>query len=141
AAARAPAAAAAAPAQAEIQKLSQMRKAIARNLQQAKRDIPHFYLTMDVDMAQAVKFRAEAKAAEIKFSINDLILKAVAIAAKEFPRVQAQLLDESTITIPAEVHLGVAVALEDGLITPVLRNADTMSLGVINRTVRDLAEK
>ena len=76
AAARAPvAAAAAAPAQAEIQKLSQMRKAIARNLQQAKRDIPHFYLTMDVDMAQAVKFRAEAKAADIKFSINDLILK------------------------------------------------------------------
>src|SRR5690606_27857601 len=93
------------------------------------------------DMAQAVKFRAEAKAAEIKFSINDLILKAVAIAAKEFPRVQAQLLDESTITIPAEVHLGVAVALEDGLITPVLRNADTMSLGMINRTVRDLAGK
>jgi len=142
--AAAPAAAAAAPAAGAapvIQPMSQMRKAIARNLQQAKRDIPHFYLTMDVDMAQAVKFRAEARAADIQFSINDLILKAVAVAAKEFPRVQAQLIDENTLSIPSEVHLGVAVALEDGLITPVLRNADALSLGQINRQVRELAGK
>ncbi len=138
-------AAAAAPARAAAgattQSMSQMRKAIARNLQQAKRDIPHFYLTMDVDMAQAVKFRAEAKAAEIQFSVNDLILKAVAVAAKQFPRVQAQLVDENTLSIPGEVNLGVAVALEDGLITPVLRNAESMSIGEINRQVRDLAAK
>jgi len=123
------------------QKLSQMRKAIARNLQQAKRDIPHFYLTMDVDMAQAVRFREEAKAGDVKLSINDLILKAVAVAAMEHPRVQAQLVDESTISVPAEVHLGVAVALEDGLITPVIRNAERLSLGAIARQVRDLAAK
>lgn len=123
------------------ERLSQMRKAIARNLQQAKRDIPHFYLTMDVDMGQAMRLRAEARDAEVRFSINDLILKAVAVAAMEFPRVQAQLVDENTISVPQQVHLGFAVALEDGLITPVVRNADSLSLGAIARQVRELAGK
>lgn len=143
------AAAAAAPAPAmapsglpgETVPMSQMRKAIARNLQQSKREIPHFYLTMDVDMAAAAEFRGQTKAMGLQLSVNDLILKAVAVAARQFPRVQAQLLDEGTLLVPNEVNLGVAVAIEDGLITPVIRNADKISIGEMARQMRDLAGK
>jgi len=140
----APRAAAAAPQAAAGQTvpMSQMRKAIARNLQQSKRDVPHFYLTIDIDMGAALKLRKEAKASEVSVSVNDLVLKAVAVAALKVPRVQGQLVDDgNAVFIPGTVNLGVAVALEDGLITPVVRNAESISLGELGRQVRDLAGK
>ncbi|HEY0839935.1 MAG TPA: dihydrolipoamide acetyltransferase family protein, partial [Vulgatibacter sp.] len=144
---KAPAAApraAAAPAAAAGQTvpMSQMRKAIARNLQQSKRDVPHFYLTIDVDMGAALALRKEAKASEVAVSVNDLVLKAVAVAAMKVPRVQGQLVEDgNAVFIPGTVNLGVAVALEDGLITPVVRNAESISLGELGRQVRELAGK
>lgn len=143
AAARPAAVAAAAPGElpGESVPMSQMRKAIARNLQQSKRDVPHFYLTLDVDMAAALRLRDEAKDSAVRISVNDLVLKAVAVAAVQVPRVQGQLRDESTVFIPSTVNLGVAVALDDGLITPVVRGAERLSLGELGRQVRELAGK
>jgi len=133
--------AAAVPAAAgETLPMSQMRKAIARNMSLANQEIPQFYLTLDVDMGAAVRLRAEMKASGIAVSYNDLVLKAVAIAAQKTPRVQAQLQDDK-VFVPAAVHLGVAVAVEDGLVTPVIRNAESLSLGAISRASRELAQK
>ena len=106
-----------------------------------KRTVPHFYLTIDVDMGAAVALRAQAKAAEIPLSVNDLLLKAVAVAALQVPRAQGQLVDESTIRVPREVNLGMAVAVEDGLVTPVIRRADALAVGEIARQARDLAAR
>jgi pyruvate dehydrogenase E2 component (dihydrolipoamide acetyltransferase) len=146
--ARAPAAAPAAPAAApapavgQTVPLSQMRKAIARAMAQAKREIPHFYLTVDVDMAAAVALRKQAKAADVSVSPNDLVLRAVAVAAKEVPQVLGVFREDlGAIEIPSEVHLGFATALEDGLITPVIRDAGRLPLGEIARQVRELAAK
>src|SRR5690606_37576643 len=120
---------------------SMMRKAIARNLVEVKRSVPHFYLTIDVDMGAAVGLRAQAKAAEVQLSVNDLLLKAVALAALQVPRVQGQLVDENTIRVPREVNLGMAVAVEDGLVTPVIQRADALTVGEIARQARELAGK
>ncbi|HWV37718.1 MAG TPA: 2-oxo acid dehydrogenase subunit E2 [Vulgatibacter sp.] len=139
AAAQRPAAVAAAG---ETVPMSQMRKAIARNLQQSKREVPHFYLTIDVDMGAALALRKEAKASEVSVSVNDLVLKAVAVAAMKVPRVQGQLVEDgNAVFIPGSVNLGVAVALEDGLITPVVRGAESLSLGELGRQVRELAAR
>src|SRR5690606_28133746 len=92
------------------------------------------------DMGAAVRLRAEMKDSGVRVSFNDLVLRAVAIAAKKHPRVQGQLRDEEFF-IPEAVHLGVAVAVEDGLVTPVIRNAESLSLGAIARASRELAEK
>jgi len=147
AARRAPAvsaAVAAAPAVAapegELLPMSQMRKAIARNMSLANQEIPQFYLTLDVDMGAAVQLRTQLKESGIAVSYNDLVLRAVALAATKFPRVQAQLQGDQ-VFIPAHVHLGVAVAVEDGLVTPVIRNAESLSLGAISRAARELAQK
>ena len=122
--------------------LSQMRKAIARAMAQAKREVPHFYLTLDVDMAAAVALRQQAKAADVAVSPNDLVLRAVAVAAKEVPQVMGVFREEQgVIEVPADVHLGFATALDDGLITPVIRDAGRMSLGELARQVRELAAK
>lgn len=139
----APAPAAAAPAAAgRMVPLTQMRKAIARAMAQAKREIPHFYLTLDVDMAAAEALRKRAKELDLKVSPNDLVLRAVAAAAKEVPQVMGIFREEQgAVEIPAAVHLGFATALEEGLITPVIRDADRMSLGEISRQVRELAAR
>ncbi|HLV61099.1 MAG TPA: 2-oxo acid dehydrogenase subunit E2 [Fredinandcohnia sp.] len=120
--------------------MSQMRKAIARNMALANQEIPQFYLTLDVDMGAAVRLRGEMKAAGLAVSYNDFILRAVALAVRKFPRVQAQLRDDAFF-VPNAVHLGVAVAVEDGLVTPVIRDADRLSLGAISRAARELATK
>ncbi len=121
------------------QPLGQMRKAIARAMAQSNAEIPHFYLTLDVDMAAAMRLRAEAKAAEAPLSPNDLVLKAVALAALEFPSVQARFVDESTIELPTTCDLGFATALDDGLITPVVRSAERLTIGELGRQVKELA--
>ncbi len=119
--------------------LSNMRKTIARRLAESKFTAPHFYVTVEVDMGAAVALREQLlKGENVKISFNDLVLKACARALTRFPMVNASWGGDK-ITTHAEVHLGVAVSIADGLITPVVRNADRKSVLEISREVKDLA--
>jgi len=123
--------------------LTSMRKTIATRLVQSKAPVPHFYLTIEVDMKRARELRESAKLldAELKLSYNDIILKACATALARHRDVNAAFQGES-IRYYNRVHLGVAVATEGGgLITPVIRNADAKSLAEISREARDLAAR
>ncbi len=141
----APAAAAPAPApEAEYRDvpLSQMRKTIAKRLTQSIGPIPHFFLTVEIDMAEAMSFRQrvnERLADEgIKVSPNDIIIKATAVSLRKHPWVNASWTGESVRQFD-QVHIGVAVAVDEGLITPVIRNADRKGLGEIASEVKELA--
>lgn len=119
--------------------VSQMRKAIARRLAESKFSAPHFYVTMSIDMDSAVQARTKLnESSPVKISFNDLVLKAVAIALKQHPAINSSWRGE-TIRVNHHVHIGVAVAIEDGLIVPVVRFADTKSLSQIAGEVKDLA--
>jgi pyruvate dehydrogenase E2 component (dihydrolipoyllysine-residue acetyltransferase) len=119
--------------------LSSMRKVIAKRLSESKFTAPHFYVTMEIDMDGAVDLREQLKRLEdVKVSFNDLVVKACAKALTRFPMVNASWNGESIKTHP-EVHIGVAVAIDDGLIVPVVRNADRKSVVEISSEVRDLA--
>jgi pyruvate dehydrogenase E2 component (dihydrolipoamide acetyltransferase) len=120
--------------------LSSMRKAIATRLLQSKAPVPHFYLTIEVDMGRARELRESAKALnpELSLSFNDIILKACAAALQLHPQVNASFQGEA-IRYYRRIHLGVAVAVEDGgLITPVIRNCEGKSLQDISREAKDL---
>ncbi len=131
----------------EVVRLSQMRKAIARRLAQSKFTAPHFYLTAEIDMDKVVAFRSRLNAlAEAqgrgKISFNDLITKACALALRRHPYVNGSYLEEEgEIRLYREVHVAVAVAVDEGLITPVIRNADRKGLAQIAEETRELAEK
>jgi pyruvate dehydrogenase E2 component (dihydrolipoamide acetyltransferase) len=119
--------------------LSNMRKTIARRLSESKFTAPHFYVTVEIDMAAAVAFREQLqKMEEAKFSFNDLVVKACAKALTRFPMVNASFAGDK-IQTHGEVHIGVAVAVPDGLIVPVVKNADRKSILEISREVKDLA--
>jgi pyruvate dehydrogenase E2 component (dihydrolipoamide acetyltransferase) len=121
--------------------LSGMRRTIARRLSESKFSAPHFYVTVEIDMDAAVGLREQLlRGDEIKVSFNDLIVKACAKALTRFPGVNASW-GEDRIVTHAEVHVGVAVSLPDGLITPVVRNADRKHLVEISREVKDLAAR
>jgi len=122
--------------------LSTMRTAIAKRLTESKNTALHFYLTMDIDMDQAVEFRTTLNTlqTEVKISYNDLIIKATARALTRHPMVNASF-QEQSIFQHGRVDIGVAVAIEDGLITPVVRQADRKSILEISQEVRTLAEK
>jgi pyruvate dehydrogenase E2 component (dihydrolipoamide acetyltransferase) len=127
--------------------ITSMRRTIARRLAQSKFTAPHFYLTVDVDVEKAIAFRQQlnelAEAQERpKISFNDLITKACALALRQHPEINASYLEqEGEIRRWKEIHIGIAVALEDGLVTPVIRNADQKGLGQIAEETRALAEK
>ena len=122
-----------------------MRKAIARRLAQSKFTAPHFYLTVDVRMEAAVAFRKEINAlAEAqglaKVSVNDLVTKACAVALGRHPMVNASYLDdEGVIRQHDGAHVAVAVAMPEGLLTPVVRDADRKGLAAIAAETRELA--
>ena len=120
--------------------LSQMRKTIARRLVQSIGPVPTFYLTTEVDMERVSEAREGMLAAggEVKVSFNDIIIKAVATALREHPACNAWWQDDH-IRYWNEVHIGMAVAIEDGLITPVIRHADRKTLREIGAEARDLA--
>jgi len=121
--------------------VSQMRKAIARRLSESKFTAPHFYVTMSIDMDKAVESRAKLnEVSPVKISFNDIVLKAVAVALKQHPAVNSSWLGDK-IRINHHVNIGVAVAIEDGLVVPVVRFADTKSLSQIAAEVKDLAQK
>ncbi|GBD00514.1 Dihydrolipoyllysine-residue acetyltransferase component of pyruvate dehydrogenase complex [bacterium HR18] len=127
--------------------LTSMRRTIARRLSQSKFTAPHFYLTVDVDVEKAVAFREQLNAlAEAqgrpKISFNDLITKACALALRQHPEINASYFEqEGEIRRWKEIHIGIAVALEEGLVTPVVRNADQKGLGQIAEETQALAEK
>ncbi|HUM09710.1 MAG TPA: pyruvate dehydrogenase complex dihydrolipoamide acetyltransferase [Myxococcaceae bacterium] len=124
----------------EVLPISGMRKIIAQRMAEVKPGVPHFYVTVDIDMEEAVKVREQAKAAEVKISINDLIVKAAAMALRRQPKVNVSLQGDRLLQFHT-ADVGIAVAIEDGLITPVIRDADLKSLGAIAAEARELAER
>lgn len=125
----------------EESNVSQMRKTIAKRLSESKFSAPHFYLTMPVNMDKAIEARKSInEVAPVKISFNDLVVKAVAIALRQHPNVNSSWLGDK-IRKNHHVHIGVAVAVEDGLLVPVIRFADNKSLSHISTEVKDLAGK
>ncbi len=121
-------------------KHSAMRKTIARRLAQVWQEAPSFTLTAKFDCDRLVAFRADLKRAERNISPNDLLIRAVALALREVPEVNASW-GEAEITRHNSVHIGMAVALDEGLITPVIRDADRKGLSAIAAESRDLATR
>jgi len=135
----APAMATGAPADAyEEVAVSQMRKIIARRLAESKFSAPHFYLTMEIDMDKAMEARVSInEVSPVKVSFNDLVIKAAAAALRQHPAVNSSWLGDK-IRYNKQINIGVAVAVEDGLLVPVVRNADYKSLSAIAAEVKDL---
>ncbi len=118
---------------------STMRKAIAKNLSKSKFTAPHYYLSVEFNMDNAIAFREQYNSIpDTKISFNDIVVKACAVALKNHPQVNSQWNDEKII-LNNNVHIGVAVGIEDGLVVPVIKNADKESLHSINSKVRDYA--
>ena len=120
--------------------MSKMRQIIAQRLTQSVVTAPHFYVTVEVDMTDLVKFRAELKAKGAPFTVTDFIAEAVVLTLKEFPDVNSST-DGKSVKWNSRVHLGVAVSLEQGLVVPVIRNADELTLAELNAKSKELAEK
>lgn len=118
---------------------SQMRKAIAKNLAKSKFTAPHYYLNVEFDMDNAMAFRAQYNSIpDTKISFNDMIVKACALALRQHPQVNSQWFDDK-MKLNNHVHIGVAVAVEDGLLVPVVKFANEQSLPQIGAAVRDFA--
>ncbi len=133
----------------EARPLSQMRKAIARRLTESKTTVPHFYLSIDVDAAELVSLRekinaelagGDAAAQPLKVSLNDLLIKACAVALIRVPECNASFTPDA-ILVHRRVDISVAVAISDGLVTPVVRQADKKSVVAIAREVKELAAR
>lgn len=120
--------------------ISQMRKTIAKRLAESKFTAPHFYLTLDIDMDNAIAIRKQINAIGDKVSFNDMVIKAVALALREHPAVNSSWLGD-VIRRNDHVHIGVAVAVDEGLLVPVVRFADGKELTEIGGEVRDYAQK
>ncbi|MBJ23612.1 MAG: pyruvate dehydrogenase complex dihydrolipoamide acetyltransferase [Euryarchaeota archaeon] len=121
--------------------VSQMRKTISKRLAESKFSAPHFYLTMEIDMENCIEGRKKInESSEIKISFNDIILKACAVALRKHPMVNSSFLGDK-IRINHHVHIGVAVAVDEGLLVPVIRFADNKSLSHISSEVKSLAGK
>lgn len=118
---------------------SQMRKTIAKRLGASKFSAPHYYLSVEFDMDAAIAFRKQYNSIpDTKISFNDIVVKAVALSLKEHPQVNSQWFDDKMV-LNHHVHVGVAVAVEDGLVVPVLKFANEMNLPQIGSQVRDFA--
>jgi pyruvate dehydrogenase E2 component (dihydrolipoamide acetyltransferase) len=124
-----------------------MRKVIARRLGESKATIPHFYASRDVELDALLKLRAELNAKSpkegpgaFKLSVNDLVIKAAALALRRLPSVNASWTDEGMVLYD-DVDISVAVAVPDGLITPIIRKADLKGLAAISNEMKDLAAR
>ena len=121
--------------------VSQMRKVIAKRLAESKFSAPHFYLTLDIDMDSAISTRISMNDIEgVKVSFNDMVIKACALALREHPTVNSSWLDD-VIRRNDHIHIGVAVAVDEGLLVPVIRYADGKELTSIGAEVKELAMK
>ncbi|HEY3108842.1 MAG TPA: dihydrolipoamide acetyltransferase family protein, partial [Chloroflexota bacterium] len=143
--AAAPAAAAAKPPplSGELKPFTRMQAVVARRMVESKTQVPHIYLTISIDMAAAMKFRADSNeflGKESGLSVNDLFIKAVALTLRRHPDLNASY-RENGIQYNAEINVGFAVSLPGGLVVPVIRNADQRSLPQIAAEARTLANK
>ena len=121
--------------------VSQMRKTISKRLAESKFSAPHFYLTMEIDMDNCVEGRKKInETSDVKISFNDIIIKAAAVSLRKHPMVNASFLTDK-IRVNNHIHIGVAVAVDEGLLVPVIRFADNKSLSHISTEVRNLAGK
>ena len=121
--------------------VTQMRKTISKRLAESKFSAPHFYLTMEIDMDNCIEGRKKInESSEVKISFNDIILKACAVALRKHPMVNSSYLTDK-IRINHHVHIGVAVAVDEGLLVPVIRFADNKSLSHISAEVKSLAKR
>ncbi len=121
--------------------VSQMRKTIARRLSESLFTAPHFYVTMTIDMDAAITARTRInELSKVKISFNDIVLKAVAVALTQHPKVNSSWLGDK-IRVNHDVNIGVAVAVDEGLLVPVVRNADSKPLSQISKEVKDYAQK
>lgn len=122
-------------------RISQMRKTIAKRLAESKFTSPHFYETIDIDMKGAIAARESMNASgDVKISFNDLVVKACAKALRQHPKMNSSWLGD-VIKEHGGVHVAIAVAIEDGLVTPVIRNTDLKGLAQISAETRDLAKR
>jgi pyruvate dehydrogenase E2 component (dihydrolipoamide acetyltransferase) len=131
-----------------VQPMNRMRKAIARNMNQAKPGMPHIYVTAEADMEAAIDLRKqinESGAAPVKISVNDMVMKAVAKALVKFPILNASYTQDEkgqpAILYQPQVNVCVAVALEDGLVAPVVKDTDKKSVGAISAEIKDMASR
>jgi len=129
----------------QIVPLTPMRRIVGERMTQSKLSAPHFYVSMDIDMSAARRLRIEwrQRGDEVIPSINDFILVACARALKDFPRVNSTYTEQG-IKLHSEINIGMAVALDEGLIVPVIRNADGLKLAELatrSRELIDMAQK
>jgi len=124
-----------------------MRKIIAKRLLDSKQTVPHFYLSSNIEIDALLKLRGELNAksakdgpAAFKLSVNDLIIKACAVALRRHPNVNSTYTEQDTILYD-DVDISVAVAIPDGLITPIIRKADQLGLAAISNTMKDLGAR
>ena len=141
-----PAAPAAAEAPDEVTPLSRMRRAIAQVMTAAQTGTPHIYVTVEIDMAEAMKLRRQINdsgAAEVRISVNDLVVKAAAKALRKFPALNSSYTTGSdgqpAILRHQQINVSIAVALEDGLVAPVVRDVDQKALGTVAAEIKELA--
>ncbi len=121
--------------------VSQMRKTIARRLAESKFSAPHFYLTMEINMDKAIDARNDInESGSTKISFNDIVIKATALALRKHPKINSSWLGDK-IRYNQHIHIGVAVAVEDGLLVPVVRFADGKNLAQISSEVKVLGQK
>jgi pyruvate dehydrogenase E2 component (dihydrolipoamide acetyltransferase) len=125
--------------------MTKVRKVIARKMRKSKQVVPHFYVSVSVDMTEALRFLAEfnetlENSGEGLLSVNDLIIRACALCLEEFPQLNSSVLDEENIVYWDDINIGIAVALDSGLVVPVLQNADRLQLLQIGRETRHLVE-
>ena len=121
--------------------MSRMRQAIARRLQQSKQNIPHFYVTVAVDMTDAIRARTEMNqgaAKQDRISMNDLVVRACAIALDKVPQINCKIEDDELVFLE-DINIGIAVSVEDGLVVPVLPKVDSLSLKGIAKNVKEIA--
>lgn len=130
----------------EVVPMSRMRRAIARAMTESKPGVPHIYVTMEIDMGEAMLLRKqinESGASDVKVSVNDMVIKAAAKALLKFPSLNSSYAFGSDgqpgVVQHPHVHVSVAVAVEDGLLAPVVKDVDTKSLGAIAADIRELA--
>ena len=127
--------------EARDERVSMMRKTIAKRLSESKFTAPHFYLKVSVDMRNAMKARKDIKAAfDMKFSFNDLVIKACAMALRKHPNINASWLGD-IIRYHADINIGMAVAVDEGLVVPVIKHADQLGLSEISAAARGFVEK
>jgi pyruvate dehydrogenase E2 component (dihydrolipoamide acetyltransferase) len=126
---------------------SSMRKVIARRLSESKATIPHFYVSTDVEIDALLKIRADLNARSpkdgpgaYKLSVNDLVIKATAVTLRRFPHVNAMWTEDAILQLH-DVDISVAVSIPDGLITPIVKNADIKGLAAISNEMKDLAAR